>query len=126
MKRRKVFSALMALTIVLAGAVTSAVPAQTITKSSGCPSYSGVVCFYDSRNFNNYLGYMPVTACNVRDVLDPFRNRVESVRNRTGCHIYLVYYCGTSRCYQEVMAPHSDDGTIAPLNQIDEAWTYRP
>jgi len=94
--------------------LTPVVPAQTITKSSGCPSYSGVVCFYDSRNFNNYLTYKWIDdSCNFHGTLDPFRNRVESVRNRTNCHIYLVYYCGTSRCYQEVMRPHSDDGTIA-------------
>lgn len=106
-------------TILAFGLLATATPAQAISESFSCPA-SGVICYYDSTNFHNLLGYTPVSSCSGTYVLNPIRNRTESVRNRTGCRVYLLYYCGSSRCYREWMRPHSDDDRIEPLNQIDE------
>lgn len=83
-----------------------------------CPG-SGAVCYYDSQNFLNILFYDVPSTCSGTYTLDPYRNRIESIRNRTGCGVYLLYYCGTTRCYNEWMRPWSEDGTISPLNAID-------
>ena len=83
-----------------------------------CPT-SGAICFYDSRNFNNLLEYWYPLSCGGTITLG-YPNRAESVRNRTGCRVYLLYYCGNgNKCYDEWMRPYSEDGTIAPLNAID-------
>jgi hypothetical protein len=84
-----------------------------------CPG-SNAICFYDSQNFNNLLGYVVPGTCSGIFPLDPFRNKTESVRNRTGCRAYLLYFVGNSVTYDEWMRPFAEDGTISPLNAIDE------
>lgn len=100
------------------GPVRTAVNSNgTATAAASCPS-SGSICFYDSQNFNNLLGWVTPSSCTNTYTL-PWRNVAESVRNRTGCRAYLFFYCGNDLCYSEWMRPNSEDGTIAPLNAID-------
>jgi hypothetical protein len=90
-----------------------------VTPAASCPT-SGSICFYDSRNFHDLLGWATPRSCSGTYVLpDPSGNKIESVRNRTGCQIFLLYYCGRSLCHNEWMRPYSEDGTIHPLKAID-------
>jgi hypothetical protein len=115
---RRIYRAVI-LVLVLAAGVLTGGPAQA---AGSCPS-SGAICWYDSQNFNNFLAYSLTNTCDQHGafVLLPaaYRNNIESVRNRTGCGLFLYYYCGTSICHNEWMAPNSEDGTISPLNAID-------
>lgn len=63
------------------------------TTGGGCPNSGSVICYYDATGFRTYLGYDRISSCSGAFALDSFRrNRVEAVRNRTGCRIYLLYY----------------------------------
>jgi len=111
---------LVILALIFGSGVATAAPAY----ASGCLPNAGFICFYDSTNFNNFLWQVGIVgSCDGHGqfvaLADQYRNRVESVRNRTGCGVFLYYYCGTSICHNEWMAPYTEDGTISPLNAID-------
>jgi len=80
-----------------------------------CPE-TGAMCFYNNRNFNDLLGWFTPPSCSgTYPMLWPFA--VESIRNRTGCGVYLLSCPGD--CWKEWMRPSSEDGTIDPLNAVD-------
>lgn len=124
------FGALLVLLGTAAVAAPGQAAADTVggatSHAAGCPS-SGYICYYDSQNFNNFIDAVKPTRTNQHIQLPVSqRNRIESVRNRTPYKVRLIYACGSSTgwCSDEWMQPNSEDGTIAPLNAIDEFWTF--
>jgi hypothetical protein len=94
----------------------------TVSSAANCPSAS--ILLYDHKDFQQLLACAgPFTNCNEKfELPNDLKYKVESVRNWTGCQLFLMYYCDDSNkkdlCHKEWMRPYSEDGTITPLNKI--------
>lgn len=124
MKARLLRTRKMRGAIAIAGAATAlvlggaSVPAQAAT--ARCPR-SGSVCFYGSPGYTNYLDSVPQTSCDghLIPLPDRARNKIESIRNRTGCYVNMYENIGRGQTCVESIQGHREADRVHDPDQYD-------